>query len=451
MRWRSSAVYLLILLLLVGYYYYFEVLKKEEQKAVEKEARKVLVFQPDKVTGIEIYSGDAQPIRLEKQDQWKITEPVNTDVDRTSFDGLFGGLKNLESERKVTTAAPENLAPYGLAKPPLKVRLHAGDQWLELLVGEQNPTGDSRYAKLASAPDIFLIPQGNWNVLNKTVKDLRKKELFSWQTSEVVGMDVGWQSGEKYRMERGPENREWQAVGKPELKLKTSKVENVLDQLHWMRATDFLDDGAAPAPPLVEVTLQLKNGRTAQLKLGEADPKTKQAVASSSEISVPVRVAGFVTNEIPKSADSLVDRSLIASDVTDIRKVQWKTEGDEGVLTWMDQENWGTMHDNKLAPIKEPWMVISFLEQVASTEYTAKTEPGAAPDPLANRVEFSDAQNRTGAIAWAKLATPGENAGPVAVRLEKNGETGTVQVQYNAILQMQQALDSMVKAGKEKK
>lgn len=452
MRWRSSAVYLVILLLLGSYYYYFEVIKKDQQKAVEKEARRVLVFQPDAVSGIEICAGDAQPVRLEKQEKWVITAPLNADVDQTAFDGFFEGLKNLESERKVTTPAPENLEPYGLSKPPLKIRLHAGDQWLELLVGEKNPTGDARYAKLVSAPDVFLIPQANWGILNKSAKDLRKKEIFTWRADEVTGMDIAWQSGEKLRVERAAGDKEWQAVEHPDLKLKTSKVENVLDQLHWMRANDFLDAGAAPNPPLVEITLQLKNGKTVQLKLGEPDPKTKQAVAVSSEVPVPVRVAAFITNDIPRSVDQFADRSLIAFEVNDIRKLQWKSDGAEGSLAWIDRENWGTVKGSgKPAAVKEPWRVISFLEQAASLEYNEKTDPGAVPDPPANHVVFTDADNRTGSIGWGKLPAPGENAAPVPVRIEKNGETSTVLVQYDIMKNLDQAFGDIQKTEPDKK
>jgi hypothetical protein len=449
MKWRTSAIYLLVLILIGGYFYYFEVVKREQKEAAEQESRRALTFNADAVKTIEILAGAAKPVHLEKQDKWQITEPVSTDVDRAAFDSFFAALKNLERDRKLDSAQG-NLEAYGLQNPPFKIRIQAGDEWIELLLGENNPTGESRYAKTSTAADIFLVSQRHWDALNKSLKDLRKKELFSWQTDQVVAMDVAWQSGEKVRVERQDGSKEWKATSQPDLRIKASKVEDLLDQLHWLRATDFLDESALPNPPLVEVTLQLKNGQTAELKLGNPDPETKQAAAFVAGVPVPVKVASYFLKDVPKSVDFLADRSLIPGETEATRRVKWKVEGAEGNAVKIDENNWGTKEgDAPPKPFKDSLPARSLLVDVGGIEYLEATEP--APDLPAdapNLVEFYAGDQKLSSIAWTKLpANPGEAA---IVRLEKNGEVKTVRLQYEAMEKISKSLGELAKMAQGK-
>ena len=127
MKWRSTALYLAIFLVIGGYFYYFEVVKTERKEVAEKEAKRVFSYDPDSVRAIEVVPAKERAYRLEKQDRWRITEPVKWEIDRTNFDTLFLGLKNLEITRKVGPVA-EDLQRYGLAEPAFKIRFQAGEK-----------------------------------------------------------------------------------------------------------------------------------------------------------------------------------------------------------------------------------------------------------------------------------------------------------------------------------
>ncbi len=98
--------------------------------------------------GLEITSGDQPAVKLQKDGQWKIVEPIRTDADKIAIESLTGALANLTARKEVAATAPD-LNPYGLVNPSLKLRITAGDRSFDLLFGEKNPTGDASYAKTA--------------------------------------------------------------------------------------------------------------------------------------------------------------------------------------------------------------------------------------------------------------------------------------------------------------
>jgi hypothetical protein len=444
MKWRTSGIYLLVLLLIGGYFYYFEVVKKEQKEAAEQESRRALTFNAEAVKTIEILAGEAKPVHLEKQDKWRISAPLDTDVDRAAFDSFFSALKNLERERKLESALPD-LQTFGLRNPPLKIRIQSGEQWTELLLGEKNPTGESRYAMTSASGDIFLVSRRNWDALNKSLKDLRKKELFSWQPEQVTALEVKWGSGDGFAIEREDGSKEWKATRRRDLNIKGSKVEDLLNQLHWLRATDFLEETDATDPLYVTISLQFKDSDQMILRFGEADPNTKQTIASISGNPFLVKVASHFFKDVPKSWDSLTDRSLLPGELDAVTRVKWKIEGKEGSVVKIDADTWGT-RQGEAAPkaLKDSLPAKSLLGDASSVEYIDEYSPGPDfPADTTNFVEFWGSDKKLSSFAWTKLpASPDETA---VIRLESYGETRTVSLLYESMGRVKNSLDELVK------
>lgn len=441
MKWRTSAIYLLVLLLIGGYYYYFEVVKKAEKEAAEKQARRAFVFDAASVGAIEIRAAEAQPIILKKAEAWKIAQPLDTEIDKGAFDGFFSALQNIEQERKIGQAA-QSMEAFGLTKPSLSIRVQAGDQWLELQVGEKNPTENARYARVGAEGEVFLIPRGSFEAINKSLKDLRKKELFSWQPEEVVAMEVKWQSGETVSVERPGGSRDWKAPAQPQLRVKAKKVEEILNQVHWLRAADFLQQDAMPAAPLVELKIRLKDGRTSELKIAPPDEGKKQAVAISSGIESPVRIATHFLSSIPKTPETLEDRSLVGFPASDVRQVSWKTETGSGDVVWLDRDKWGITGPAAPKQIEEPWPISGFLADIEQLEYIEVLEPGAkAPEGTPNSVQFLSVDGKKESLAWEKI--PEELGQPVTAWLEKSGSSQKVRLKDETARNMSDSLNEM--------
>jgi len=194
MKWRSLLAYLVVLLLVGGYYLYFEVFQKRQEEMAAQEARKVFHFETDQVSSLMLMSKGRERVLLEKNEQWHLVEPIKTEADNFSVQDLIGALAKLETEREVL-ATPSDLKPFGLIEPSFTIRLRAGEAEYELVVGEQNPAGDGAYAKTGDSARIFLIAEGNRSALNRGLDELRKRQLFTFQRDEVVGIGVAWRDG----------------------------------------------------------------------------------------------------------------------------------------------------------------------------------------------------------------------------------------------------------------
>ncbi len=203
MKWRTTAVYFLVLLLIGGIYLLMDA-KKRKRPGRKSESRRVFAFDAGAVKEIEIRSGETKAIRLEKGEKWRISEPIASDVDSGEFAGFFSTLQHIEQERKIGKPS-DNPDAFGLNKPSLMVRLLAGSDWLELRIGGKNPAETSRYAKAGEGGDVFMMSGSTYSALNKGLKDLRRKDLFTWQPDQVQrpGCEMaerGWNSASSGRV-----------------------------------------------------------------------------------------------------------------------------------------------------------------------------------------------------------------------------------------------------------
>jgi hypothetical protein len=451
MKWRSTAVYLLVLLLLGGYFYYFEVVKKEQKETAEKESKRVFSFDPESVQALEIVDAGGQPLRLEREGGWKIVAPVQADVDKAAFDGFFSALRNLEAERRIGPA-PDNLSSFGLDNPPLKVRILMGGDWTELWLGAKNPAGDLRYARLTANPGVFLVSEGNWGAFNKTAKDLRKKEIFSFRPEDVSSVQVAWKDGATVSVERqaGPGPKEWKRTDAPGFKIKTRKVENVIEQIQWMRALDFLPADLIFDPVRVTVKLGLADGRSVELQIGAEDKDTRQAPARSSDFGVPVRVSADILKDIPESAAALEDRSLISSRANDVREIRWQKDGSKGGVIKIDDKTWGVKEgDGAPKPFKDSFRTRALLWEIGDAEYEATVEP--KPEASASfhaEVEIYGDGAKPASLAWDKL--PPEGKGPGVLWIGTAEARTAVTLKYETLRKIEDTLDQLASAAQKK-
>ncbi|HOI93783.1 MAG TPA: DUF4340 domain-containing protein [Syntrophobacter fumaroxidans] len=455
MKWRQSIVYLVVLLLAGGYFYYFEVVKKSEKESAERESKRVLSFQAGSVKKLEITPAADKSIRIEKDGNWKITEPIEADGDKLTLEGIVASASNLMMMREIAPSPPD-LAPFGLTEPLLKVRVLAEDRWHELLFGENNPTGEGRYAKIASKPNVFLVAEANFNAINKNLKDVRKKDLFAFQLEDVTGLEIAWAGGTVFSVASADEGRTWKSPAAPDVTIKPSKVSNVLEQIRWLKATAFLenrpDNLAAHGldPAAVTVGIKLRDERSVGLKLGAVDEVKRQVAAVGTELPAVVEVSAGILQDIPKDVKGLEDRSLVSIDWDAVKQFKWRKGDAAGHLVRLDKNKWGVKKDDgQPREFKDSWRAGSLLWDFRDTEFESRIEsPGPASVKPWGRVELLDDARVMAVISWDKPAAPVD--GLVPVRVEKDGAAGEVKIKLDALQRIEDDLDHMVKAEQAK-
>ena len=220
---------------------------------------------------------------------------------------------------------------------------------------------------------MFLIAEGNCSVLSKGLNELRRRQLFTFQLDDVVAVNVAWHDGNTIAVELDSGGKGWRAPADPEVTIKKSKVDNIIEQIHWLRAQDFLENeprnlpSHGLEPPFVTVSLRLKSGDGAELILARKKKDEKQAAALSSQLPSVVQVAATILDDLPKDLLALQDRSLLGFKPDDVKQVVWSVGEIQGHVVQLDEDRWGRKKgDKQPEPIKDSWHVRSLLWTLAT-------------------------------------------------------------------------------------
>lgn len=449
MKWRSSLIYLVVFVLVAGYYTYFEVVRKKQKDAAERQAKKLFQFQVDQVQELEIFTRDKKKLALKKEDQWRIVEPVKAGTDDGALQDLLRSLAGVEFDKDVT-ASPGDLKPYGLADPPLKLRWRAGEQWMELLVGEKNPVGGGHYAKASDKPNVVLVSAGTWSALNKNLNELRMKELFSFLPKDVRSLEIARQEGASVHVEYQEDGAAWKSLEHPELAVKKSKVENILEQLSWLRAGSFLENETVNLkkhgldPPAITVKVRMKDGKTTEAAFSKTDKEQKTVAVVSSQLPGVARIEASVTDDLPKDFNALEDRSLLNVKREEIHQIRWVVGEASGHVVQTGDGKWGVKRaDRDLQVLEEPWPVRSLLWDLSEMEFDKKLDPKVpVPDMPHGRLEIWGKDEQRVSFLWEKPLE--KDSGSIRLWVERGGTVQPVQVKGESVSRIEEDLSPLI-------
>ena len=156
MSFKRTLIFAIILVLLAGFLY-----KLKWQERGQKVER-IFLFNPQEVEEIRLVRR-GQTIILEKQGkEWKVMSSIKTGVAKTLHDermihkllSVFDyGILDVIHEN------PENLSDFGLDRPEFEfgIRMKGDPSFKTLLIGSDNPTQSSCYAKVETLPRVLLL------------------------------------------------------------------------------------------------------------------------------------------------------------------------------------------------------------------------------------------------------------------------------------------------------
>jgi hypothetical protein len=137
---------------------------------------------------------------------WQLAEPVVADVDSAKVSELANDLARLEVVEYISeTATPDALDRlYGLAKPSLSAKISFSDSKKPaevLQIGKERNGKSEYFAKLASAPSIFVIKKELRDALAEDSLALRSLELWQMPEPDIVEIQIQKDSAQ-YRLTR---------------------------------------------------------------------------------------------------------------------------------------------------------------------------------------------------------------------------------------------------------
>lgn len=327
---------------------YFIVYRGEQQKNAAKEKASILFpFSDKEVSEVMIESG-SKKLHLKKEgDSWKILEPVEYSADADEariFVTAITGEKSLDQIRD-DDQIPWNI--FGLDKPSGSVTLTtSGGQTKKVLIGSRKTYNNDLYLRFDGEHKVLLVSSSWSNYLNKDIKSLREKRIFTADTGKVNDIKIRSSKGGKtffVQLVRDDEKK-WKVKNEPKLQLDQSSIKEFLENVKGLRAVDFVaenKDSAVDAKkyeldktPAVEIELKTGDKDQAVWTLKAAEPSGKEkdkdnskAFVVTSDLKPILQVARFNIDKLQVEANDFRDKKeAFDFKVSDVRGLKYRSQ-----------------------------------------------------------------------------------------------------------------------------
>lgn len=337
----------------VGTYYYFIEIKETEkaEKIKQEEKRVFSPIKKEEIYEILIENGENKQITrlVKKNNTWEIKDPVKADVDKEAVELWLDTIADLTMERIVSNSSG-NIAKFGLEKPAFSCKIKTHDKTLTLQIGDENPTGNLFYGKLEKNDQIFLIASYNKADINKTVYQLRDKNIFHFENNDVQGITVTSPKG-NYSIEK--KGKAWQLISPKKVPADTDQIFALLQKLKTSEIKKFIAEKANDLNPYglqdpdSKITLLIgKDNAPHTLVLGKENKKENAIYAKNASKDKVFLLDKEFLEEFPYRLNDIRDKSVLPFQKEKVLKIEF-IYPDKTITITRNEENWAIVGPKK--------------------------------------------------------------------------------------------------------
>jgi hypothetical protein len=156
--------------------------------------KEALRFASENVDSLTVERPGAPTIALAKrEDDWRLTAPVEARADFASADGLVRAVDQARMQAIVAGESGEptaaELRKFGLDRPRALVTVGAGSTRASLAIGAEQEEGLA-YARDLSRPLVFTVSSTLLDDLTKAPGELRQRDVFAFRAYSATGVGV---------------------------------------------------------------------------------------------------------------------------------------------------------------------------------------------------------------------------------------------------------------------
>jgi hypothetical protein len=271
-----------------------------EKSAFDLRDKRVVTVGQGTVQTLEVRGANA--FTLERDGAgWRLVQPLQERADAPTADAIVRAIQDLRATRFAAEATGvEEPAAFGLAEPALRVTLRrGGEPPIELALGRK---GDAIYARSGDGP-VVEVASSVLGSIDKAVDDLRDKQVFGFDTSEVHRVRFAGEGGDMEVEKRG---EDWHLVAPKEAKAKRWKIDTAVSLVGTLRAKRFVQGEPAAygldAPRRTVTLLDAQGKELGKLLVGKVDSALAYVRAEGSD-----RIAEVDSPRLGSLPDGLAD------------------------------------------------------------------------------------------------------------------------------------------------
>ena len=426
MRLRNTIIVLILFAIVGGYAFIAGHYSSPEAQ------RKLLAVKQDDIAKIELHYSDRDIVlERDKGKPWQLVKPIGAEADQTQANNLARAIADCAVVRTVDDK-PADLAPFGLKPPTTTVTVTTFDKKTlpAIEVGKSTPIGFNAYVRLADSPAVLLAEAVFSAGMNKTVNDLRVRDLMAFKLDDVQKLIIARDNGQTVEIDRDGDH--WKIVKPAPYAADDTAVRMALSTLVNAKASDFIADAPGDVTqyglekPHLTATVVLKNGEQQSMLFGfKQSEQGKSGIYVRRGERAPVyAVAGYVMSSLDKSVLDFRNRTIVNVDPEAVGTVKVKNSDGEFTLKRAGTD-WNVIAGGKTTEADIPVVerLLNQLRDLKGQSIVADPMPSAQPfgldNPAAEITLIGKDGKELGAVKLAKISVqptappiPGEPAGP---------------------------------------
>lgn len=384
MRPRNTIIALVVLLIIGGYAFVMN--RYSRPLPVEK----LLGVKADDIAKIELkYPDRALTVERPKGGLWKIVKPIGVDADQTPVNNLARAIANAQVTKTVEDKATD-LAPFGLAKPAVVITVTTfdGKTHAPIEVGKTTPVGFSAYVMRGGKDAVMLTSSAFPSGMNKTVDQLRKRDLLTFKIGDVSHFTLAKDDGSIIDVVR--DGDKWKITKPGNYPADPTQVRQLLSSLLEVKVADFIADAPASVSqyglekPHLTITVYDKNGAQESLLFGfKQTEQGKDGIYVRRGEGTPVyTVHEWVLNAVNRSALDLRDKTVFSFEPSSVQSADVTVDKEHFTLKRAAGGKWDVIEGASSAPADVP-VVERFLDEIRELKgVSIVADPMPSPKPF---------------------------------------------------------------------
>jgi len=372
MKFKTTIILFAVFLVILTFVLLFEYKGMGEKDEEEK----LLALSSDDVEKI-TFKREDETISFQKDEEgeWFITEPLEAKADKYEVDRLADDFSELKIER-VVEEVPEELEKYGIPQKEINLWFKDKDKPIKILIGMENPLGNTFFAKRDDETRVVLIPSSLKSLMEKSLFDFRKKNIFKFETDNVKSVKL---RAKKTLWVASKKGEEWFFRNPVNALAKSSKIDDILSSLSSLKAKEFVSEEKQKDDvkkygldrPEYEITLGMPlENQEVTFSLHKEEDKLYATTSLSSKV---VEAEDTLLSDLEKEAGELREKEVANFYSWEANRLHLKMGEIDWELVKDEEDNW-----HFESPIKEEAdksKIQTFIRKIESLEAEEFIDP----------------------------------------------------------------------------